>query len=114
MTAHVYNKNLDEKYPATLSYNTITNLLRKKLSYNGVIISDDMQMGAIRENYSLKDAITLSLNAGVDMLIFSNQFGDEIDLQDIVDIVKKQIKAKKIKKSTIEQSYKRVSTLIDR
>lgn len=114
MTAHVFNKNLDKNYPATLSYNIITNLLRKKLSYKGVIISDDMQMGAIRENYSLKEAVTLSLNAGVDLLIFSNQFGDEITLDDIVSIIKQQIKDKKIKQSTIEDSYKRVCTLLDK
>ncbi|MDQ7067539.1 MAG: glycoside hydrolase family 3 N-terminal domain-containing protein [Sulfurimonas sp.] len=46
MTAHVFNENLDNKYPATLSYKINTELLRNKLNFKGLIISDDMQMRA--------------------------------------------------------------------
>ena len=108
MTAHVYNKHLDINYPATLSKKTITNLLREKMHYGGIIISDDLQMGAITKNFSLKETLTLSLNAGVDMLLFGNQFGKHLSLQEIVDIIKQQIKNGSIDKSTIQKSYKRV------
>ncbi|UCC87718.1 MAG: glycoside hydrolase family 3 protein, partial [Anaerolineales bacterium] len=47
MTAHVFNTNLDAQNPATLSQATITGLLREELGYQGVIVSDDMQMRAI-------------------------------------------------------------------
>jgi len=47
MVAHVFNKNLDAKYPASLSFKTITKMLRWKLGYHGVVITDDLQMGAI-------------------------------------------------------------------
>ena len=61
------------KYPATLSSKTINGLLRKKLGYKGVVITDDLQMGAISKKYSLKNILQLSINAGDDILLFGNQ-----------------------------------------
>ena len=63
MTAHVYNAKLDKKYPSTLSYKINTQLLREVLGYNGVIITDDLQMKAISKHYSLKDTIKLAINS---------------------------------------------------
>ena len=67
MTAHVFNKKLDAKYPSTLSKRLITDLLGTKMGYNGVVISDDMQMGVIAKHYSLSEGLKLSINAGVDI-----------------------------------------------
>ena len=72
MTAHVFNGNLDPLYPATLSKATLDGLLRDKLGFNGVIISDDMQMRAIADLYGLETAIRLAIEAGVDILLFGN------------------------------------------
>lgn len=72
MTAHIMNKNLDPKYPATMSHNILQGVLRDDLSFDGVVISDDMQMGAIKKEFALKDAIVNAINAGCDILIFSN------------------------------------------
>ena len=71
MTSHVYNENLDT-LPATLSPKIINNLLRKEYDFNGVVISDDMQMRAISNFYNFETAIEKALIAGVDMLLFSN------------------------------------------
>lgn len=72
MTAHVFNANIDAEFPATLSKITITELLREKLKYDGVVISDDMQMAAISEHYGFETALKLTINAGVDIILIAN------------------------------------------
>jgi len=114
MTAHIFNKNLDEKYPATLSYKVNTELLRNQMHYEGVIITDDLQMAAIHKHYSLKETITLALNSGVDILLFANQLAKPLRLETIVDVVKAQIKAGEIKEERINESYARVQKLKER
>ncbi len=110
MTAHVFNKNLDDKYPATLSYKINTKLLRKKMGYNGVIISDDLQMKAISKHYSLKEIVTLSINSGVDILLFANQLSSK-DTDELIEVILKQIKNGKIPLARIKESNKRISSL---
>ena len=72
MTAHIINRQIDPDYPATLSPLFIQNILREKLGFEGVVFSDDMQMGAITDSYSFDDSIIRAINAGCDFLIFSN------------------------------------------
>ena len=70
MSAHIFNARIDARYPATLSQKTITTLLRKQLGFSGVVISDDLEMGAIRKNYDLNETLKRTIDAGVDMLLF--------------------------------------------
>src|SRR5262245_55087737 len=69
MTAHVYNKRLDEQYPATLSRATVDGLLRGELGFKGAVVSDDLRMGAIERQYGIGEAAVLALDAGVDVLL---------------------------------------------
>jgi len=110
MTAHVFNKHIDDAYPATLSYKFNTKLLREMMHFKGVIISDDLQMGAISQHYSLKERVTLAINAGVDILLFGNQL-ENMSVKEIVDAVYAQVKAKKIPLSRIIESNKRIQNL---
>lgn len=112
MSAHVYNSKLDSKYPATLSYNINTKLLRDKLGFDGLLVSDDMQMGAIAKNYSLKEALTLALNSGVDMLLFGNQLTFN-STDEIINTIYKQVKDGKIPLKRIEEANERVRQLLD-
>ena len=73
LTAHVFNASLDPDHPATLSAATIDGILRRQLGWDGVVISDDMQMGAIRDAYGYPDAVRLAIVAGVDILTIANQ-----------------------------------------
>jgi beta-N-acetylhexosaminidase len=72
MTAHVFNRRVDSEYPATLSRSTVHGLLRGELGFDGVVVSDDLLMGAISHHYGLEQAAVLALQAGVDILLLSN------------------------------------------
>jgi beta-N-acetylhexosaminidase len=71
MTAHVFNRHLDRRYPATLSRATIAGLLRQDLGWNGPVVSDDLRMGAIEQHYGLAEAVVLALEAGVDIVLIA-------------------------------------------
>ena len=72
MTAHVYNRRLDWRHPATLSERTITGLLRRDLGWRGVVVSDDLRMGAIDKHYGLADAAVRAVRAGVDVVLIAD------------------------------------------
>lgn len=110
MTAHVFNSNLDELYPSTLSYKANTELLRDKLGYKGVIVSDDLQMGAIAKHYTLEQIVTLSINSGVDMLLFGNQLSYQ-NSDELVETILAQVKNGAIPLSRILESNSRVEQL---
>jgi len=113
MVAHVFNKNLDAKYPASLSAKTVNGLLRKKLGFNGVVITDDLQMGAISKKYGLKNTLKLTVNAGDDMLLFGNQLDPRhtVSTKKLVETVKLLLKNGEIKEKTIDKAYKRIQNL---
>src|SRR5690606_24668153 len=73
MSAHIVNRKLDpEGHPGTLSDDILTGILRSRLQFDGVVFSDDMQMHAITKHYGLEEAIRMAINAGIDILTFSN------------------------------------------
>ncbi|MFA5431769.1 MAG: glycoside hydrolase family 3 protein [Candidatus Paceibacterota bacterium] len=113
MTAHIINTNIDPIYPATLSPLFIKNILRDQLKFNGVIISDDMQMGAIVNNYGFEDAIIRAINAGCDMIGLSNNGTtyDEKAPYDAVSIILKAVKRGEISEQQINESYSRIQAL---
>lgn len=114
MTAHIVNKSLDgDKNPATLSKKVVTGLLRDFLNYNGVIISDDMQMGAINNEFGIREAIRLSIEAGVDILMFANNVSDEnrISASTVHAIIKDLVFDGIVSKERIKESYQRIIKL---
>lgn len=114
MTAHIVNKKLDPKgNPGTLSKKVIDSLLRKQFHYDGVIFSDDMQMHAITKHYGLDEAIRMAINAGVDILTFSNNISgsQERTVDKVHEIIKRFVLNGTISKERIDQSYKRIMNL---
>lgn len=69
LTIHAIFPALDKRHPATLSDKIINGYLRKKMGFNGLIISDDVYMKAIKNNYGLDEAAYLAINAGVDIVM---------------------------------------------
>jgi len=113
MVAHVFNKNIDSLYPATLSYKTINILLRKKLGFNGVVITDDLQMGAISKKFGLRKSIKLAINAGDDILLFGNQLDPRrtLSTKRLVDTILSLLKSKEINIESIKRANRRVKRL---
>lgn len=114
MSAHIVNKNLDPRgYPGTLSNRILDSLLRKTIGYNGVVFSDDMQMHAISKQYGLEESIKLAINAGIDILCFSNniQNSDQRNVEVVHDVIRKLVEKGDIKRERIDQSYHRIIRL---
>lgn len=113
MVAHVFNKKLDTAYPASLSYKTVTKLLRWKLGYHGVVITDDLQMGAISKKYGLKNTLKLAINAGDDILLIGNQLDPRKvkSSKILVDTIRTLVQSGEVKEETIDKAYKRIQLL---
>lgn len=113
MTANVFNSNFDEKYPATMSYNTLTNKLKVQMSFNGIILSDDISMGEILKQYDLKTCFEKSINAGVDMFIISNngeKYDENIGYKSI-DAIFQLVKEGKVSENKILESWAKIQKL---
>lgn len=110
MVSHIFNSNFDDKYPASLSKKTIKDKLIDEMGYQGLVVSDDLDMGAIRKNYTLKEIVVNTINSGINLMIFSNNieyFDKNIDKK-IRKIAKKEIKKGTIKIEDIDNSYKKI------
>jgi len=112
LTAHIFNRKLDPAYPATLSEEILTKLLRQEMGFKGVVISDDMNMAAIIDHYDLGEAVILALQAGVDIVAIANanRHDPEIALK-IMDVIKEKLRKGMIKEDVIDRSFKRIITL---
>lgn len=117
MTAHVFNRTIDPEWPATLSPSTITGLLRQRLGFDGVVIADDMQMGAVAEHYGLETALRQAIVAGVDIITFANNnprvYEPDIAPQ-AINIIAKLVEDGTISETRIDQSVARIQALKQR
>jgi beta-N-acetylhexosaminidase len=112
MTAHVFNADLDADHPATLSYPTITTILREELGYDGVVISDDMQMGAIADHYGFETAVRMAIEAGADVLAFANNsvYEEDVTARAAAQLVR-LVETGSIDEARIDASYRRIQRL---
>ena len=114
MTSHVVNSKIDDSMlPATLSERSINKLLRGFMDYKGVVFSDDMQMGAITKNFGLKESIIYAINAGVDVLIFSNNqlYKDQVKPDEVISIIEDGVRNGEISLLSINESFRRIHNL---
>ena len=117
MTAHIVNRNLDAAArPATLSPAIIDVLLRQELGFAGLVVSDDMQMGAIVAQYGPAEAAVAAAQAGVDVILLANQQG-AYDLQRVYavrDALLQAVAAGVIPEQRIYRSADRILALKER
>jgi beta-N-acetylhexosaminidase len=112
LTAHVFNSKLDPEHPATLSLPTITGILRDELGWDGVVISDDMQMGAIRQAYGYADALRLAILAGVDIMTIAQQQVYEPGIvESTIGLIEGLVTDGSLPEARIDESYRRVQAL---
>ncbi|MCL1892192.1 MAG: glycoside hydrolase family 3 [Alphaproteobacteria bacterium] len=109
MVAHVVNGKIDPDYPASLSHKTIDGVLRGQLGFRGVVISDDLQMGAIYEHYGLTETLRMAIMAGNDILLLGNNLQYTENLGRLAHKeVMKMVRSGKIPRARIKESYYRV------
>lgn len=112
MTAHLFNRTWDPEDPATLSKRVITLMLRESLGFQGVVVSDDMQMGAIRDTVGFKEAIRRAVDAGVDILLFGNNLNYEPDVARKAEAaLRALVREGKIRPQRLKDSYQRIHRL---
>lgn len=115
LTAHVFNSKLDPEHPATLSKLTVTGILRDEIGWDGVVISDDMQMGAIRQAYGYSDALRLAILAGVDVLTIAQQQVYEPGIvESTLDLIEGLVTDGSLSEARIHESYRRIQALKSR
>jgi len=114
MVGHIINRKIDGVFPATLSKIFLQDILRKQIGFKGVIVSDDMQMAAISNNYGFNEAIMMAVNAGCDIIYTFNNISGGYD-KDIAykvrDIIFNAVKENKIEEKRITESYNRILDL---
>jgi len=110
MPGHLlHNKIASDGVPVSISKPAISGLLRGKLGYRGLVISDDLQMGAIASNYGYTNTLIRAINAGIDVLMISNSRKPDKDLpRKTIAIISKAVKAGKIPRAKIQAAYKRI------
>jgi len=103
MTAHIMMPGISSlPLPSTLNHDIITGILREKLKFNGVIITDAMDMGAITLNFNSKESALLGIEAGVDMLLIPN------NLSEAYNGLLNAVKNNQIKENRINESLYRI------
>ena len=78
MIAHILLPQIDQDNPATLSKTIISDILRDKMNYTGVVITDDMTMGAITKNYEIGEAAIQSVKAGSDIILVCHEYKNQV------------------------------------
>lgn len=115
MVAHIFNKKMDHKFPASLSKIIINNVLRKNLGFTGVVMCDDPSMKAISDNYNLEQTFELMLNAGIDLFCLGNNLSyDKNYISKSVLALCNLVKTNKISENRIYESINRVHALKDK
>ncbi|MFO7595213.1 MAG: glycoside hydrolase family 3 protein [Desulfocurvibacter africanus] len=112
MTGHLFNSSLDPKHPGTLSRNTVQGLLRERLGFTGVVVSDDLQMRAVADHYGLRETIRLALTAGVDVLLFGNNLDyDPLIARKAQNIILELVDSGELPCQRILESHERIMAL---
>jgi beta-N-acetylhexosaminidase len=113
MAGHVVNRQLDPKYPASLSSAVVTTLLRGELGWDGVVVTDDLQAAAITQNFGRDEAIVRALEAGNDLLLLANQQAYDVDIVDrAVSAVTAAVDSGRLPVARIDEAWLRIESLI--
>ncbi|GLQ54621.1 glycoside hydrolase family 3 N-terminal domain-containing protein [Devosia nitrariae] len=118
MIAHLYHARYSggvEGLPSSLTPRWIDGVLRGELGFTGVVISDDLEMGAIRKHFTLEETVTRAVRAGMDVLLFSNTSDPRASLADeIRGVLVAEAEADPAFAARIAESYQRIVALKDR
>lgn len=111
LVAHVWHPSIDsDKLPASLSPRVVSGLLREYLKFDGLVMTDDLLMKAITDQWGLGEAAVLSVLAGVDMLLVC---GNMQQTREVHDALAEAVSSGRIPEQRLEQAIKRVETALE-
>lgn len=105
MVSHAMYPQIDPDHPSSLSKAIITDWLRKDMGYNGVVVTDDMDMGALAKHYTFVDMAVQSILAGSDILLVCHEYEH---MQEAYNGLMKAVKDGRISKERLDESVKRI------
>ncbi|ETI69807.1 beta-N-acetylhexosaminidase [Neobacillus vireti] len=108
MVAHILLPQLDKTNPGTMSKAVMTDLLRKQLGFTGVIITDDMTMGAITEHFDIGKAAVESVKAGSDIILVGHDYNNVVK---IISSLKTAVQNGEISEQRLNESIERIIQL---
>ena len=115
MIGHLYHPRFSDggKLPASLSAKAVRALRNKDwINFDGVVVSDDMEMGAVAHDYSLEERVIKAVNAGTDLIVFSNISGADPELgPKIHAIIAGAVADGRISRLSVEQAYGKIRLL---
>ncbi|HSP81276.1 MAG TPA: glycoside hydrolase family 3 N-terminal domain-containing protein, partial [Myxococcaceae bacterium] len=111
MTAHVLFDEVESGIPATMSRRVVHGLLREELGFDGVVVSDDIEMKAIADHYALEEVVVQGVLAGVDLFLVCHR--SEVQQQAIEALVR-AVESGRVSRERIEASHRRLARLESR
>jgi beta-N-acetylhexosaminidase len=112
MTAHILFPAIDATVPATMSRILLDEVLRKELGYDGVVISDDIGMGAISDRFNHADATFAAINAGCDLLMICAKWTDTARAFQVAENIISGLVRRHIDRRTYDRSAERIDSLL--
>lgn len=110
MTAHILFPEIDPDYPVTISDYFLRDVLREEMGFEGVVISDGLEMGALAANFDLDTTLERALHAGVDLILLYTRY----DLLDVIDRVEAMVVDGRVSEAQIDEGVVRILNLKDR
>ena len=117
MIGHLYHPRFSDgaMLPASLSRRAVQALRDSYIGFDGVVVSDDMEMGAVSDDYSFEERVIKAVNAGTDLLVFSNVSARDADLGiKIHAVIADAVRDGRISRSRVEQAYGKIKALKQR
>ncbi|MDU0203616.1 MULTISPECIES: beta-N-acetylhexosaminidase [Paenibacillus] len=108
MVAHILLPKVDGQNPASMSKKIMTDLLRKEMGFQGVIMTDDMTMGAIEQNYDIGASAVKSVLAGANVIMVGHDYNKVVK---VIEALRQAVQDKRIPMETIDQSVERIQKL---
>ncbi len=115
MVSHAVCGAIEPDRPASLSKPAVDGILRGQLGWQGVVVSDDLQMRAVADHYSLEEAVRLAVDAGVDILLFGNNLHWDPGMAErAFTTLRRLVDAGVVPQARIEASWLRIQRLLNR
>ncbi|KRG14874.1 beta-N-acetylhexosaminidase [Lederbergia galactosidilytica] len=108
MVAHILLPEIDPTYPSSMSKKVITNLLRDRLDFTGVVVTDDMTMKAITNHYEMGEAAVQSVKAGSDVILIAHEYDN---VKNVIEALVQAVETGELSEERIDESVRRILQL---